>query len=213
MEDSGDGGIVLIGNAPGKGQVTTIDKNGNNLTLDGTVGIVKLSMSSIKIESASEAYSLYLIMDNGTEDPEYLNISNWHVSGDCIKGVANAGGIGISGVSMGKATVSCEYEGKTYTCPVEVTFVELPITSEVFEGSYHVQRGNSFTIPSGFDNQEAKWSSQKEQYATVDENGTVYGKSTAGNAVTYIYGDKDGVRHKWEVFVVEDVARNGTPFN
>lgn len=86
------------------------------------------------------------------------------------------------------------------------------IREEKFIASYCVQINNSFTLDTSSVefNGIPKWHSENSKIVTV-KDGRVTGKSLKGNAVTYVCADDDGIRYKWEIFVVEDEGRNGKP--
>ncbi len=167
---------------------TKVDVSPNyDVALDST----ELTFDEI---GASKNLSLIKTQDG---NKEVIAVDSWTIDGkdkDCIKVDNNKGVAAITALKSGTATVSCEYEGKTYTCKVTVAvsyflnITDMKITNltEGFSlllqtkvnGSVENVKGAVFT------------NNLKSDIAKVEKNGdglSVFGLKNGSGTITCTY--------------------------
>lgn len=185
------------------------------------LGTSALSFTASERESASFTWpAIHLSADSVTIEPKATDnlfaeltcldplntVVTWQSSDDSIVSVDDEGYF-KGGKSIGTATItaSFEFQGKTYTDSCEVS-VKYPVEStSISNKKAEISAGETITLkitvnPSKATVKTVTWYSENDAIATVDENGTVTGKS-AGTVIVYSLSDDGYYKSSCEVTV------------
>lgn len=216
---TGTSSIKLTAKKAGTAYVTvkTVSTNKKNKTVTKKIKVtvksvpvksVKASISSKTIIEGQKAQINASVLPSNATDKKLT-----YTSSNTAVATVNQAGL-VEGVSAGNATITIKSSnGKKKVINVTVEAENIPVgTFTLSEEQKGMKKGETFTLvaniaPSNATDKSVKWSSDNEEVATVDDNGTVTAIA-AGKAVIKAVSSNDKVA-TCTVNVTEDVKVEG----